>query len=370
MTITQPFVERLLLLGASPLAMKLMEEIQARPEARCRVVGIVDDLTPGVEEFLGVRLRGPLEDLDRILRECAPHRVVVTMTARRGRLPVQALLLARMQGIAVEDGVDAYERLTGKMAIEALAPSAVIFSRDFRKAGFAVTVGQFLTPPVAALATLFLAPIFLLVTLAILLDSGGPVFFIQDRVGAFGRRFGLIKFRTMRATDRPRSEWAGDNGHRITRVGKWLRRFHLDELPQFINVIRGDMSLVGPRPHPVCNYRLFSEKIPYYSLRATVRPGITGWAQVRYGYANDLTEETEKMRYDLYYIKHLSPWLDLRILLETVRTVVLGRGPRARTTALPRPARKAPATGRLPAEVISGTRVLSHVHSEAAVGGR
>ena len=351
MTLTPPFVERLLLLGASPLAAKLIEEIEARPEARCQVVGIADDPVPGLVDSLGRRLLGPIQDLDRILRECAPHRVIVTLTARRGRLPVQDLLAARMMGIVIEDGVEAYERLTGKVAIEALAPSAVIFSKDFRSKDFrksGLAVGQMLAPLAAGLAAVFLCPLFVLIALAILLDSGRPVFFLQDRVGAFGRHFRLIKFRTMRATDRPSSEWAGDNGHRITRVGKWLRRFRLDELPQFINVLRGDMNLVGPRPHPTCNYRLFTEKIPYYSLRATVRPGITGWAQVRYGYANDLAEETEKMRYDLFYIKHLSPWLDLRILLETVRAVLLGRGARGRTHAADAPAGT-------PAPVILGT---------------
>jgi len=122
------------------------------------------------------------------------------------------------------------------------------------------------------------------------------------------------------------SEWANDNNDRVTRVGKWLRKFRLDEIPQLVNVVRGDMNLVGPRPHPTSNYQLFLESIPYYSLRCGVRPGVTGWAQVRHGYANNLEEETEKMRYDLYYIKHLSLWFDLRILFDTVKIVLFGRG--------------------------------------------
>ena len=138
------------------------------------------------------------------------------------------------------------------------------------------------------------------------------------------RRFKLIKFRTMHLVDAAPSEWVRDNEERITRVGKWLRKFRFDELPQFFNVIRGDMNLVGPRPHPVSNFELFTARIPYYSLRSGVRPGITGWAQVRYGYANNLDEETEKMRYDLYYIKHLSLSFDVRILFDTVKTVLFG----------------------------------------------
>jgi lipopolysaccharide/colanic/teichoic acid biosynthesis glycosyltransferase len=180
------------------------------------------------------------------------------------------------------------------------------------------------------------APILGVVALLVRLDSPGPAFFVQERVGQRGRVFRLIKFRTMRPAGGPRSEWARDNSDRITRVGHWLRKFRLDELPQLINVLRGDMNLVGPRPHPVSNFSLFvtvlrncpelCEHIPYYSLRLAVRPGVTGWAQVRYRYANDLEEEVEKTCYDLYYIKHVSLWLDLRILLDTVKTVLAGHG--------------------------------------------
>src|SRR5262249_8774116 len=148
----------------------------------------------------------------------------------------------------------------------------------------------------------------------------------QERVGRFGKTFGLVKFRTMHPTDHIASEWVRDNSHRVTRLGTWLRKFRLDELPQFINILRGELNLVGPRPHPVSNSALFMREIPYYALRSVVYPGVTGWAQVRYGYANDLAEETEKMRYDLYFIKHLSAWLYARILVDTVKIVLFGRG--------------------------------------------
>jgi lipopolysaccharide/colanic/teichoic acid biosynthesis glycosyltransferase len=151
------------------------------------------------------------------------------------------------------------------------------------------------------------------------------VFFVQPRAGRHGRPFGLLKFRTMHPTDDAPSEWVLDNIHRITRVGRYLRRFRLDELPQLINVLRGEMNLIGPRPHPVSNHATFMEHIAYYGLRSTVRPGVTGWAQVRYGYANNLDEETEKMRYDLYYIKNRSLWLDFRILLATTGIVLFGQ---------------------------------------------
>ena len=212
----------------------------------------------------------------------------------------------------------------GKLAIEALTPSNLIFSGDFKKSRLDLAIGRTISLVVSFAGMILLSPLLGLIALLIKLNSPGPVFFVQERVGMAAKRFRLIKFRTMRLVDGPTSEWACDNTQRITRVGKWLRKFRLDELPQFFNVIRGDMNLVGPRPHPVSNFELFNANIPYYSLRSGVRPGITGWAQVRYRYANNLDEEIEKMRYDLYYIKHLSISFDLRILFDTVKTVLFG----------------------------------------------
>ena len=248
------------------------------------------------------------------------------MTERRGRLPVRHLLDARARGILIEDGVEMYERLTGKLAIESLTPSNLIFSKAFRKSALEIAIGRAISLAVAVTGVVVLAPLLVMIALVIKLDSPGPVLFVQNRVGLGGRPFRLLKFRSMQPTASAASEWVRDNGDRITRVGKWLRKIRLDELPQFWNIIRGDMNLVGPRPHPVSNFELFAENIPYYSLRAVVRPGVTGWAQIRHGYANNLEEETEKMRYDLFYIKHLSVRLDLRILFDTVKIVVFGRG--------------------------------------------
>ena len=162
--------------------------------------------------------------------------------------------------------------------------------------------------------------------LAIKLDSPGPVLFVQDRAGKNGQAFRLLKFRTMHPSDSHPSEWVQDNFDRITRLGQFLRRFRIDELPQLVNVLRGEMNLVGPRPHPMTNQQVFMERIAYYGLRSTVRPGVTGWAQIRYGYANNIDEETEKMRYDLYYIKNRSLWLDTSILIQTIGIMLLGLG--------------------------------------------
>jgi lipopolysaccharide/colanic/teichoic acid biosynthesis glycosyltransferase len=209
---------------------------------------------------------------------------------------------------------------------------------------------------VAVVALVVLLPLLLIIALAIKLDSRGPVMFVQERVGAHGRPFRLFKFRSMHDGQARRSEWEQDNRDHVTRVGRWLRAVRLDELPQLINILRGEMNLVGPRPHPTTNLELFTlvarnlneltgAAISCYELRTSVLPGITGWAQVRYRYANNLEEEIEKLRYDLYYIKHMSSWLDLLILFETVKVICgsqSGAAVRAdadvTVTAPPRPA--------------------------------
>jgi exopolysaccharide biosynthesis polyprenyl glycosylphosphotransferase len=320
----KPFLERVLILGTTPLAATIIKEMTSTPYSGYTMLGVADD-APVPAAFLPAEsMLGSLDGLGKILEEVQPHRIIVAMAERRARLPVRDLLEARVRGCIVEDGVNVYERLTGKLAIETLTPSTLIFSGDFRKSRLDLAAGRCISLLVSVAGLVLLSPLLALVALAIKIDSRGPVFFIQDRVGMAAHRFRLIKFRTMQVADGPTSEWVRDNATRITRVGKWLRRYRLDELPQFFNVMRGDMNLVGPRPHPVSNFELFSAHIPYYWLRAKVRPGITGWAQVRYQYANNLDEETEKMRYDLYYIKHLSIAFDLRILFDTVKTIFFG----------------------------------------------
>src|SRR5262249_24569923 len=277
--------------------------------------------SPGYRRWIG-----PLESLDEIVDRVHPAFIVVAMADRRDRLPLQMLLEARVRGIVVEDALDFSERLMGKLAIEAIRPSMLILAKGFRNHGAADLLARAVSIIGAMVALLICAPLLVAIGIAVKLDSRGPMFFIQQRAGRNGQPFGLIKFRTMHPCGEPRSEWVSDNIDRITRTGHYLRRFRLDELPQLLNVLRGEMNLVGPRPHPVTNQAIFMEHIAYYGLRSTVRPGVTGWAQIRYGYANNLAEETEKKRYELYYIKNRSLWLDLRIMLETVATVMFGKG--------------------------------------------
>jgi exopolysaccharide biosynthesis polyprenyl glycosylphosphotransferase len=317
------FAERVLIVGAGPLANRLVALMSGRPW-RHRIAAVVEDPGTGGDPFAAM-LAGPLTRLGAIIDETRPDRIVIALADRRGRLPMADLLMARVSGVVIEDGAQCLERLTRKIAIEALTPGALIASRDFRKTHLDLACSRALSLVAAVAGLIALAPVFAIVAAAIKLDSPGPVLFIHDRAGLRGRRIRLLKFRTMRPATGPTSEWERDNGDRITRVGRRLRKYRLDELPQLINVLRGDLNLVGPRPHPISNVPLFSQQIPYYAVRALVRPGLTGWAQVRQGYANGLEEETEKMRYDLYYIKHMSIALDLRILFETIRTVVTGQ---------------------------------------------
>ena len=358
---------RVLILGSGPLASTLIEEIESAQNPRYTVAGTVDDQIPEPGSSDHKRWLGPCDALAEVVNRVHPAFIIVALADRRDRLPLQTLLNARVRGIVVEDALDFSERLMGKLAIEAIRPSMLILGKGFKNHGAADLTARIVSVLGAIAGLVICAPLLVAIGIAIALDSRGPMFFIQQRAGRNGRPFGLLKFRTMHPCDEPRSEWVSDNVDRITRVGHYLRRFRLDELPQLVNVVRGDMNLVGPRPHPVTNQAVFMEKIAYYGLRSTVGPGVTGWAQIRYGYANNLAEETEKMRYDLYYIKNRSLWLDVRIMLETVATVLFGQGAtevRRRRAPL-RPNVAWPATRRA-ALVPTGTDGLPYVSWIAA----
>ena len=352
--------ERILIVGLAA-AEQIISEVEARPRARRVVVGIVDD--EPVEGFrpAGCPLLGPAARLAEIVEDVQPDRVVVGFAERRRRTPVCALLESCVvRGIIVEDATAFLERLTGKLAIESLTPASLVFSSTLCSSRCQRLIARASSLIAAFIALVLSSPLLALIALAVKLDSPGPVLFVQARVGMGGRPFKLFKFRTMHPASAPQSEWECDNRDRVTRVGRWLRKFRLDELPQFINVVRGEMNLVGPRPHPVSNFELFTlvarnmneltgVPVSYYTLRTMIRPGITGWAQVRYRYANDLEEEIEKLRYDLYYVKHMSAGLDLRILLETVRVALFGHVTAAAPAAAARPTAATPAPLALPA---------------------
>src|SRR5256886_1981591 len=254
--------------------------------------------------------------------------IIVAMPDRRGNLPVSALLSCRFRGVRVEEGTEAYERFTRRLAVESLTPSGLIFGDGFRVSRAQLALKRAMSVVLASIALVAMAPLIALIALGIKLESRGPVFFIQERIGFGGRPFRVVKFRTMRQAERGADGiWQRDNASRVTRFGAVLRRYRLDELPQCVNILKGDMSLVGPRPEMASNVATFSAVIPFYNLRHEVRPGLTGWAQVRAGYSMSTQEVTRKLCYDLYYIKHLSLRFDLWILFDTVKFVLSGKRP-------------------------------------------
>lgn len=346
------FVKRVVIVGTNPLAQKLITEIEDKPHFSYSIVGVVDDGLGSGKPPFGYPNLGPPEHLGKIVEEINPHRIIVAMTDR-SRIPVRELLECRLRGITVEEGVEVYERLTGKLPIEWLTPSHLVFSKDFQKSAAGLAVARAISLLVSALALVCLSPVLGFIALAIKLDSRGAVFVVQSRVGRGGKPFRLIKFRTMHPIEGDTPLWFSDGANnRVTRVGKWLRKFRLDEFPQFVNVLNGDMNLVGPRPHREPKFKLLAlvwrnapecgQPIPYHSLRCLVPPGITGWAQVRYRYARDLEEETEKVRYDLYYLRHRSLWLDLLIILDTIKITFLGRGSATMPAYRPEPRQDRP----------------------------
>jgi exopolysaccharide biosynthesis polyprenyl glycosylphosphotransferase len=320
-----PFTERVLVLGGGSLAAELGRQIRMRPDLALTCVGFLGEDETTV--LAGPRL-GTYQDVAEAVVRCRPNRIIVAMPDRRGRLPVAELLACRVRGIAIEEGTQTYERLTRRLAVESLSPSELIFGDGFRVSRTYVWLKRAMSVVIATAALVAAAPFMAVVALLIKLESPGPVFFIQERVGLRGRPFRLIKFRTMRAADETGDEvWQRDNRSRVTRLGAVLRKYRLDETPQFINIMRGDMSLVGPRPEMAGNVTTFSAVIPFYDLRHEVRPGLTGWAQVKAGYSMSVEEVTQKLCYDLYYIKHMSLRFDLRILFDTVKFVLCGKRP-------------------------------------------
>lgn len=327
--------KRVLILGTGMLAITLTNEIAARPECGLSVIGLVSESEKSTTHALNVPVLGEISRLSQIVLEQKPDRIIVTVSDYVMTRYCNSLVEEKFfRHIQIDDGDEFYENLTGKLAIDTLSHNSLILSKDFQLPAHSQYLSRFLSFILALIALTLLSPLMLLIAVLIKLDSRGPVFFVQSRVGLGNKSFNLYKFRTMTPATEKTSEWVCDNEARITRIGRFLRKYRLDELPQFINVLRNDMNIVGPRPHPSSNYELYAlvsrntpesgNQIPYYFLRCLVRPGITGWAQVKYRYANNLAEEIEKLRFDLYYIKHYSLWLDAKILLETVKIVLLG----------------------------------------------
>ncbi len=318
--------ERLLVVGTGAAAVSLAAELRSRyRELGAEIVGFVDaegpnDANPDVI--------GTIDDIPAIVRQHQVERVVVSLADARGKLPMDRLLDMKLDGVVFDHLASVYEEYTGKIAVENLRPSWLIFSEGFRKSR-TLTAAKRAVDLVVAVALLVLTiPLMLLVALAVRLTSAGPALYHQQRVGQNNRVFTVHKFRSMRndAEARTGAVWARQNDTRVTPVGAFIRKTRLDELPQLWNVLRGEMSLVGPRPERPEFVQMLTREIPFYRQRHAVKPGLTGWAQVCYTYGASVEDAMEKLQYDLFYIKNLSIGLDLFILFKTVQTVVLKRG--------------------------------------------
>ena len=323
--------ERLLLVGTSGAAVTLARELFARrQELGVDIVGFVDPDRERVgSPVLNPGVIGTIEDIPSIVRARKIDRVVVSLADARGKLPMDKLLEMKLErGVTFDHLATVYEEYTGKIAVENLRPSWLIFSGGFKKTRLLSAGKRTLDLVAAAFGLIVLSPIMLLTALAVRLSSPGPILYHQRRVGQHGRLFTVHKFRSMRsdAEADTGAVWARSNDDRVTRVGRFLRRTRLDETPQLLNVLTGEMSFVGPRPERPEFVSQLSDAIPFYGLRHGVRPGLTGWAQVRYTYGASVEDALEKLQYDLFYIKHLTLAFDLFIIFLTMKTVLLRRG--------------------------------------------
>ena len=323
--------ERLLLIGTGPGAIELARELhELRHTLGVQIVGFVDpDPMQVGMPVLNPSVIGTIADVPAIVHAQRVDRVVVSLADARGKLPVDQLLDMKLNdGVSFDHLASVYEEYTGKIAVENLRPSWFIFSDGFRKSPALITAKRVIDLGVGAVGVVLATPLMLMVALLVKLTSRGPVLYHQTRVGQHSRVFTVYKFRSMvdDAEAGTGAVWSQPNDRRITPLGSFLRRTRLDELPQLWNVLRGDMSLVGPRPERPEFVRSLTDQIPFYGQRHVVRPGLTGWAQVRYTYGASVEDAMEKLQYDLYYIKNMSLALDLFILFSTVKTVLQRQG--------------------------------------------
>lgn len=319
---------RILILGTGQLAKGLSQILLSRRKMFTDVVGMLakdnGQMVDSQSEVVGT-----MEQLIDVVERHRVDTIAVCLEDRRAVLPLKELLDLKGMGIDVFDGHHLYEEESGRIPIDELKPSAIIFSTGFR-AGFVVkTVKRLIDICVSFVGLTVLFPVVVLIGAVIRLDSPGPVFYRQVRVGLRAQPYMIWKFRSMFLdAEKGGARWTTEKDPRVSRVGRYLRKWRLDEIPQLINVLKGEMSLVGPRPERPVFVQELRAVIPYYDIRHAVRPGITGWAQTQFRYGASVEDSHVKLQYDLYYVKHLSMRLDTRILLETVRVILLGEGAR------------------------------------------
>jgi sugar transferase (PEP-CTERM system associated) len=316
------------ILGTGELAMDIAREIEGKKDSGYMVSAFVGTLPPTYNPN-----NAPvLSDSSELQERCRSHnveRIIVALGDRRGKMPVTDLLQCKLQGVEIDEGITFFEAITGKIMVEKVKPGWLIFSEGFRAGRIRLVIKRIMDFVFSVSGILISLPITLLTALCIKLESPGPIFYRQERVGERGRHFSVIKFRSMRQdAEKHGAVWAMENDPRVTRIGSIIRKTRIDEIPQMWNVLKGEMSFVGPRPERPVFVEQLTEKIPYYSLRHAVKPGITGWAQVCYPYGASEEDALRKLEYDLYYIKNMSVFIDLLIVFRTVKTILFRKGSR------------------------------------------
>src|ERR1022692_1168133 len=320
--------DHLLLVGDSPVLVDIARYIASHPEKGMVITGYVGDFPDKGAQLSGGKVFGPVASLREIVEATGPSHIVVGMFERRNCMPVNELLELRFGGNIIEEAASAYERVCGRVCVKELRPSQLIYSGELGPRRQTLLYQSLSNVVVAAIGAIVSAPVMLMVALAVRISSPGPVLYRQIRVGMNGVSFTLYKFRSMRADAEAESGavWASKDDPRVTRVGRIIRKLRLDELPQLFNVLKGEMSIVGPRPERPEFVKTLSSRIPYYRQRHCVRPGITGWAQINYKYSENLEDTIEKLEYDLFYIKNMSLGLDTYIIFHTLKIMLLSRG--------------------------------------------
>ncbi len=323
--------ERILIVGSGDTAREIAREVLSRKDAGYRIVGFVDNRP----ELVGVsivnpRVIGLTSEMPDIVRRESVDRIIVSMGERRGQFPTQELLdLSLSGGVEIEECASFYERLTGRVHLAMMRPSWLIFSGRGRQSRVGATLRALAHRAAALVGALVSLPVALVAAVAVKLESPGPALYRQERVGQNGRVFTIMKFRSMRSdAEKDGPVWAQDGDARVTRVGRVIRQTRVDEIPQFWNILRGEMNFVGPRPERPHFVKQLAEEIPFYDQRHLTRPGLTGWAQIKYPYGSSVEDARQKLQYDLYYIKNQNLVLDAIILFETVKTILFGRGAR------------------------------------------
>lgn len=322
---------RFLVIGSGEMAEKSGREVYNRQEKGFKLVGFIDDDPAKLgQSIVNPGVIGCYDDIASIVKDKKIDEVIVAIPDKREKLPMSALLECKMRGVSIIEGETFHERMSGRIPVDQLKPSWLIFSDGFGSLKSKKIMKRTLDVTISIIGLIAASPVMIVTALLVKLESKGPVFFSQVRVGERGRKFNIYKFRSM-AQDAEQDSgpvWAKSDDCRVTKVGRIIRKTRIDELPQLINVIKGNMSFVGPRPERPYFVEQLKKEIPYYEVRSVVKPGVTGWAQVKYSYGASVKDAREKLQYDIYYIKNMSPLLDLMIILRTIRVVVKRIGSR------------------------------------------